>query len=150
MIDENIIKIYADWSCIWNPWPWGYAGILMYKDSSKTVSGSESKTTNNRMELKAVIESLKSLKNKNIPIKIYVDSEYVYKWITEYINWWINKWWKTSSKEEVKNKDLREELYELNKFYKPSWNWVKAHSDNHMNNLVDKLARKEANKLIKI
>lgn len=145
---QEIIKIYADGSCIGNPWPGGYAAILMYKENLKTISGWEPDTTNNRMELKAVIKALESLKAKNIPIEIYVDSKYVYDWITKYIHDWVEKNWKTSTKQDVKNIDLWKELSDATNGFKITWNWVKAHSDNHMNNLVDKLARKEANKLV--
>ena len=146
-MEESYIRIYADWSCLGNPGPWGYAAILMYWDNSKTIKWKEENTTNNRMELKAVIEALKALKKTNIKVYIYIDSDYVYKGITSYINSWEKNNWKTSSKEEVKNKDLWQELSGLNKSYKIEWNWVEAHSDDQLNNLVDKIARKEAESL---
>lgn len=144
----DIIKIYTDWSCLWNPWPWWYAAILLYRDNSKNIVWGELETTNNRMELMAVIKALQSIKNKNIPIEIYVDSKYVSDWISKYLPNWINNWWKLSNKQDVKNKDLWIELHSLTKWIKNiNWNWVKAHSVDLMNNLVDKLARDEATKL---
>lgn len=146
-MDTNIIKIYADGSCLGNPWYGGYWAILVYKEDSKIVCGSENNTTNNRMELKAVIEWLKSLKSNKIPIEIFVDSKYVCVGITEYLDNWKSNWRKLATKQLVKNKDLWIELEDLIDQFKISWNWVKWHSDDLMNNLVDKIARKEAKKL---
>lgn len=142
---EDVLKIYADGSCIGNPWPWWYAAILMYQDSSKTISWAQWDTTNNRMELTAVIQALKAIKKDDVPIEFYVDSSYVRDWITKYIDNWQSNWWKTADRNDVKNQDLWQELLELTKRYKNlSRNWVKWHSTNHMNNLVDKIAKKQA------
>lgn len=146
-METNIIKIYTDGSCLGNPWYWGYWAILVYKEDSKIVCGSENNTTNNRMELKAVIEWLKTLKSNKIPIEIYIDSKYVSLGITEYLDNWKVNWRKLSTKQPVKNKDLWIELDELIGQFKINWHWVKWHSDDLMNNLVDKIARKEAKKL---
>ncbi len=148
-MEEEKIRIYTDGSCLWNPWNWWYAAILLYKDNSKTVKWGEKNTTNNRMELKAIISALKELKKSNIHIEVYTDSNYVYKWITQYIKNWKNNNWKTSDKQDVKNKDLWEELYELNLKFKIKRNWVKWHADDQLNNLVDKIAQKEAKKFEK-
>ncbi len=142
------IKMYSDWSCLWNPGPGGYASILMYNDNSKTISGSENNTTNNRMELMAVIKWLQAIKKKDIPVKIYVDSNYVCEWVEKYLPKWLENWWKLSNKQDVKNKDLWQELNEtIKKFKNLERNWVKGHSNDPLNDLVDKLARKEAIKL---
>ncbi len=139
------IKIYTDWSCLWNPWPWWYAAILMYWENSKKISWYELNTTNNRMELRAVIEALLLLKSNKIPIKMYVDSKYVADWVSNYLSKWESNNWKLSNKQDVKNQDLWKELSKLiKKFDKIERNWVKAHNNNPMNELVDKLARKEA------
>lgn len=143
-MSDEIIKIYADWSCLWNPWKWWYAAILMYKDNIKTIKWSEINTTNNRMELKAVIEALKVIKLKDMQVSIYIDSKYVYDWITNYINSWNNNNWLKSNNEPLKNVDLWKELVQLNISLKVSWNWIKWHSDNHLNNLVDKIAKQQA------
>lgn len=146
-MDTEIIKIYADWSCIWNPGPWGYAAIMFFGDNSKTIVWSQVSTTNNRMELTSVIEALKLIKSKKYPIEIYSDSKYVNEWITQYIDNWKKNWWKSANKQPVKNQDLWEALDKLREWLKISWIWVKGHADNHLNNLVDKLARREAEKL---
>lgn len=143
---NDIIKIYADWSCLWNPWPWWFAAILIYWDKTKTIKWSEKDTTNNRMELSAIIQALKSIKTNWIPINIFVDSQYVKTWITTHIDKWLINWRLTANKEPVKNKDLWIELYDLNKKLKPNWNWVRWHADDAINNLVDKIAKKEAKK----
>ncbi|MEF2174827.1 MAG: ribonuclease HI [Candidatus Absconditabacteria bacterium] len=146
-METNIIKIYTDGSCLGNPGYGGYGAILVYKEDSKIVCGSENNTTNNRMELKAVIEGLKTLKSNKIPIEIYIDSKYVSLGITEYLDNWKVNGRKLSTKQPVKNKDLWIELDELIGQFKINWHWVKGHSDDLMNNLVDKIARKEAKKL---
>ena len=111
---------------------------------NKEISGSEKDTTNNRMELLAPINALKEM-NPNEQIEIYTDSQYVKLGITEWINKWVVNNWKTSKKEDVKNKDLWIELYNLNKSLDVKWNWVKAHAGNTMNEKVDLLAKKAAN-----
>ncbi len=121
-------------------------GLQFIKDEKdiKKISGSEKNTTNNRMELLAPINALKDMK-PGVEIKIYTDSQYVKNGITEWINTWLSNNWKTSKKEDVKNKDLWIELYNLNKSLNVQWNWVKAHDGNPMNEEVDLLAKKAAN-----
>lgn len=148
-MNTETIKIYSDGSCIWNPWPWGYASILFFWENSKTIVWSQVDTTNNRMELKSVIEALKLIKSKKYNIEIYSDSKYVNEWITQYIENWKKNWWKSANKQPVKNKDLWQELDALTVWMKIQRNWIKWHADNHLNNLADKLARKEAEKLMK-
>ena len=110
----------------------------------RKISGNEKNTTNNRMELLAPINALKDMK-PGVEIKIYTDSQYVKNGITEWINTWLANNWKTSKKEDVKNKDLWVELYNLNKSLNIKWNWVKAHAGNPMNEQVDLMAKKAAN-----
>ena len=112
-------------------------------DETKEISGSERNTTNNRMELLAPINALKEMK-QNEQIEIYTDSQYVKLGITGWINKWVLNNWKTSKKEDVKNKDLWVELYNLNETLNVKWNWVKAHAGNTMNEKVDQLAKKAA------
>ncbi len=147
-MNENIIKIYSDWSCIGNPWPWWYASILVFGESNKIISWWEAETTNNRMELTAVITGLSSLKSDKYNIQMYVDSKYVYDGITQYIDNWQKNWRKSATKQPVKNQDLWLQLVEVSSKFKISWNHVMAHKDDILNNLVDKIARKEANKFI--
>ena len=110
----------------------------------KKISGNEKNTTNNRMELLAPINALKDMK-PGVEIKIYTDSQYVKNGITEWINSWLANNWKTSKKEDVKNKDLWLELYNLNQSLDVNWNWVKAHDGNPLNEEVDLLAKQAAN-----
>ena len=139
-----MIKIFTDGSCLENPGNGGWAAIINDDGDIKKISGSEKNTTNNRMELMAPINALKEI-NPNKEIEIYTDSQYVKLGITEWINKWVVNNWKTSKKEDVKNKDLWIELYDLNKSLDVKWNWVKAHAGNIMNEKVDLLAKKAAN-----
>ena len=127
-----MIKIYTDGSCLTNPGDGGWAAIITINGEIKEISGSEKNTTNNRMELLAPIRALKEMKQSD-QIEIYTDSQYVKLGITEWINTWVVNNWKTSKKEDVKNKDLWVELYDLNKSLNVKWNWVKAHAGNVMN-----------------
>ena len=138
-----MIKVYTDGSCIGNPGNGGWAAIINNNGNIKKISGSEKKTTNNRMELMAPINALKSIDSK-YEIEIYTDSQYVKLGITEWINTWIKNSWQTSKKEDVKNKDLWLDLYNLNKSLNVKWIWVKAHAGNPLNEEVDLLAKKAA------
>ena len=138
-----MIEIYTDGSCFENPGNGGWAAIIKINENIKKISGSEKNTTNNRMELLATINALKSI-NSDEEINIYTDSQYVKLGITEWINTWVKNNWKTSKKEDVKNKDLWTELYNLNRTLKVKWVWIKAHAGNPLNEEVDLLAKKAA------
>ena len=129
-----------------NPGPGGWGAVLMYNEAKKEISGGAKDTTNNIMEITAVIEALKMLK-RDCEVDLYSDSAYV---VNAFNNGWIYNWiknnWKTSSKEPVKNKELWEELYELTKKHKVNFIKVKGHSDNEFNNRCDELARNEIDK----
>ena len=112
-----MIKIYTDGSCLENPGNGGWAAIINNNGDIKKINGSEKNTTNNRMELMAPINALKSISSDN-EINVYTDSQYVKLGITEWINTWVKNNWQTSKKEDVKNKDLWLELYDLNKLLK--------------------------------
>lgn len=138
-MDEVII--YTDGACSGNPGPGGWGAILMYKDSKKEISGGNKNTTNNIMEMTAVIEALKLLKHP-CKVKLYSDSAYVVNAFLQ--NWtknWIKNNWKTSDKKDVKNKELWQELIELTKIHNVTFIKVKGHSDNEYNNRCDELAR---------
>ena len=138
-MDEVII--YTDGACSGNPGPGGWGAILMYKDSKKAISGGNKNTTNNIMEMTAVIEALKLLKHP-CKVKLYSDSAYVVNAFLQ--NWtknWIKNNWKTSDKKDVKNKELWQELIELTKIHNVTFIKVKGHSDNEYNNRCDELAR---------
>ena len=139
-----MIKIYTDGSCLQNPGNGGWAAIINSDSGVKKISGNEKNTTNNRMELMATISALKE-RSSNEDIEIYTDSQYVKLGITEWINNWLKNNWQTSKKEDVKNKDLWLELYNLDKSLNVKWNWVKAHAGNPLNEEVDLLAKKAAN-----
>ena len=139
-----MIKIYTDGSCMSNPGNGGWAAIININGKIKKISGNEKNTTNNRMELMAPINALKNINSKD-PIEIFTDSKYVKNGITEWINTWVLNNWKTSKKEDVKNKDLWLELHKLNQSLSVKWNWVKAHAGDPLNEEVDIMAKKAAN-----
>ena len=138
-----MIEIYTDGSCLTNPGNGGWAAIINKDGKITKISGNEKDTTNNRMELLAPINALKDLDSKS-QIEIYTDSQYVKLGITEWIHKWIKNNWQTSKNEDVKNKELWIELYELTKLFEINWIWVKAHSGNILNEEVDLLAKKAA------
>ena len=138
--------IYTDGACIGNPGKGGWAAIIIEPTGEREIVGFEKSTTNNRMELKAVIEALKEIEI-NSQISLFSDSKYVIDGITKWIkNWKINDW-KTTNKKEIKNLDLWMDLDKLTSKFKITWNWVKAHSASEYNNKVDRLARNEAEKI---
>ena len=135
------VTIYTDGACSGNPGPGGWGAMLMYKGNKKEISGGKENTTNNVMELTAVIEGLKLLKFP-CKVKLYSDSAYVVNaFIQKWIYGWIKNGWKNSSKEPVKNKELWQELYELTKTHEVEFIKVKGHADNEFNNRCDELAR---------
>ena len=135
------VKIYTDGACSGNPGPGGWGAILMYRDVEKEISGGSKDTTNNIMELTAVIEALKLLKFP-CEVQVYSDSSYVVNtFLQGWIYNWIKKNWKTSGNDEVKNKELWKELYSLTKIHTVKFIKVKGHSDNEFNNRCDELAR---------
>jgi ribonuclease HI len=145
MTIEKII-IYTDGACLGNPGNGGWGAILIYKEHQKEISGFEKETTNNRMEMQAVIQALRAVK-KPLEIEIYTDSKYVMDGITSWIKSWKQNNWRNANRKPVKNADLWRELDEEVAKHKINWHWVKGHSGNHYNEIVDKLARKAAEKL---
>ena len=136
-----MIKIYTDGACSGNPGRGGWAAIILDGDKIEKISGSKDNTTNNRMELTAVISALKYVKDKNL--EIYTDSKYTKDGIEKWISNWKKNGWKTANKQDVKNKDLWSELDQLNSEKFVQWNWVKGHGDDQYNNMADELARSE-------
>ena len=142
------IKIYTDGACIGNPGPGGWAAIVLLENEKKELFGGEKLTTNNRMELTAAIKALEycaKQEGKQLSLKhvrIFTDSTYVKEGITVWINNWEKNNWKTADKKNVKNVDLWKKLKELVQSNRVEWNWVKGHSDDPMNDLADKLAKK--------
>lgn len=138
------VAIYTDGACLGNPGPGGWAALLKYEGRERMISGSESETTNNRMEMRAVVEALTVLKEP-CRVTIYTDSRYVMHAFTE--NWiagWKQKGWKTSAGKDVANQDLWLELDALIQKHQVSWQWVKGHDGHPENERVDKEARKAA------
>ncbi len=138
-----MIKIYTDGSCLENPGNGGWAAIIIDDGKKTRIKGSKKNTTNNQMELLAPIEALKKIP-KSSEVQIFTDSKYVKSGITEWIHNWKKNGWKTADKQTVKNKELWEELDLLANQFKISWNWVKAHSTDELNNEVDLIAREAA------
>ena len=135
------VTIYTDGACSGNPGPGGWGSILMMGENRKEISGGSANTTNNIMELTAVIEALKMLK-RPCKVNIYSDSAYVVNaFVQKWIYGWMKKGWKTAGNEPVKNKELWQELYELTKIHDVTFNKVKGHADNEFNNRCDELAR---------
>ena len=135
------VTIYTDGACSGNPGPGGWGAILMLGENRKEISGGKKDTTNNVMELTAVIEALKLLK-RPCKVDLYSDSAYVVNaFLQNWILGWIKNGWKNSSKEEVKNKELWQELFSLTKIHDVTFHKVKGHADNEYNNRCDELAR---------
>jgi ribonuclease HI len=142
------VSIYTDGACSGNPGNGGYAAILIFNGIEKVISGFEKDTTNNRMELLAVINGLKALKEP-CEVDLYSDSQYVVDAFNQgWINNWKNNGFKTSNKKEVKNVDLWTILLELNDIHKINFIKVKGHADNEFNNRCDKIAVSEYKKLV--
>ncbi len=141
------VEIYTDGACSGNPGPGGYCAILIYGKIEKIVSGNEIETTNNRMELLAVIKGLECLKEVCY-VNLYSDSQYVIEAFNqEWIFAWEQNGWKTAGKKQVKNVDLWQKLLELYKLHKINFIKVKGHADNEYNNRCDKIAVQEYKKL---
>ena len=135
----NKVEIFTDGACKGNPGPGGWGAILRYGTTEKEIYGASKNTTNNIMELTAVIESLKNL-NKPCELIITTDSKYVKNGITEWIHNWKKNGWRTAAKKEVKNKELWIELDSLIQIHSITWDWVKGHSGHPENERADSLA----------
>ncbi|MGH2647558.1 MAG: ribonuclease HI [Ginsengibacter sp.] len=137
----NIIKIYTDGASRGNPGPGGYGVVLLWGNHKKELSQGFKRTTNNRMELMAVIAALEALKKNNLDLVIYSDSSYVVKAVME---GWLVKWIKTNFKGKIKNRDLWERYDELSRSHHIQFKWVKGHAENMYNNRCDMLATEAA------
>ena len=140
----SVVEIYTDGACRGNPGPGGWAAFLSLNGTEREISGAEPATTNNRMELTAVIRALEALK-RPVPALIFTDSEYVRRGVTEWMDGWKARGWRTASRQPVKNLDLWQRLHELVGKHKASghsleWRWVKGHSGVPGNERVDRLA----------
>ncbi|MDA1343321.1 MAG: ribonuclease HI [Proteobacteria bacterium] len=136
---NDVVIIYTDGACRGNPGPGGWGVILSYKGNAKELYGGEPETTNNRMELTAVINALETL-TKPCAVQINSDSKYVLQGITEWMDNWKKRDWKTASKSPVKNEDLWRRLDAARLPHNIEWLWVKGHSGNSGNDRADQLA----------
>ncbi|NVK34417.1 MAG: ribonuclease HI [Rhodobacteraceae bacterium] len=140
MSDSNRVTIYTDGACSGNPGPGGWGAILRYGDHERELCGGAAETTNNRMELTAAIEALKTLK-RACAIDLYTDSTYVRSGIKEWISGWKRNNWRTAAKKPVKNAELWQELDEARQRHDVTWHWVKGHAGHPENERADELAR---------
>jgi len=141
------VEIYADGACRGNPGPGGCGAVLRCGDKEKTLYGGEAETTNNRMELTAVIKALECLKGNKWPVLIVTDSKYVLQGMTEWIEGWKRKGWRTASKKPVVNAELWQQLDALVQNFDIQWEWVKGHSGHPENELADQLANRGIDEL---
>ena len=138
-----VIEIFSDGSCLGNPGPGGWGVLLRWRGHEKELSGAEQETTNNRMELTAAIKALEAVR-KPSSIILTTDSRYVIQGITEWLDGWVAKGWKTASKQPVKNQDLWQALHHAIQPHQIEWRWVKGHAGHDDNERVDQLARTAA------
>ena len=136
-----MIEIFTDGACSGNPGPGGWGAILRSGETERELFGGEPQTTNNRMEMTAVIEALRALK-KPVAAKVHTDSQYVQKGISEWIHGWKRRGWKTAGKDPVKNEDLWRELDSLAAQHEIEWIWVRGHAGHPENERADALARR--------
>ncbi len=139
MTDE--VEIYADGACKGNPGPGGWGALLRVNGRERELHGGEAATTNNRMELTAVIRALEALKGRPV-VRLYTDSQYVQKGITEWIHAWKRRGWRTADSKPVKNADLWLRLDEVANGHRIEWHWVKGHAGHPENERADALANK--------
>ncbi len=140
MQDKAITEIFTDGACSGNPGPGGYGAVIKQNGRVREISGCDPRTTNNRMEMKAVIESLRLL-GAPCRVRITTDSNYVVKGMTEWLPGWIRRNWVNAQKKPVLNRDLWEELLELTRPHEVEWRWVRGHAGHAENERCDRLAR---------
>ena len=138
-MSTEIIDIYSDGACKGNPGPGGWGALLIAGDKRREICGGEPDTTNNRMEMTAVIRALKQLK-KPSQVRVHTDSQYVQKGINEWLSGWKRRNWRTADGKPVKNQDLWRELDQLNALHTIEWKWVRGHNGHPENERADALA----------
>ena len=139
--DPDIVDIYTDGACKGNPGPGGWGALLRFKESERELFGGDPATTNNRMELQAVIEALSAL-TRSCRVRVHTDSRYVQQGITEWIHNWKRRNWRTADKQPVRNADLWKRLDELAALHDVEWIWVKGHAGHDGNERADALANR--------
>ncbi len=143
----NQVEIFTDGACRGNPGPGGWAALLVAGKERKELSGAQINTTNNRMELTAVIEALGALKRR-CAVQLYTDSKYVLQGCTEWLPGWKARGWRTAAREPVKNQDLWEQLDAAAAAQHLEWHWVRGHSGHDGNEYVDQLANRAIDRLL--
>jgi len=143
---SDVIEAFTDGACRGNPGPGGWGVLLRFNDHEKRLCGGEAETTNNRMELMAVIQALESLK-RECKVKVTSDSQYVLKGINEWMENWKKRGWKTAAKKPVKNVDLWQRLDKARENHDIEWVWVKGHSGHDENEIADELANQGIDEL---
>jgi ribonuclease HI len=138
--ENGSVEIFTDGACRGNPGPGGWGAILRYRGVEKELKGGDPATTNNRMEMMAVLEALNSL-TRSCAVDLYTDSQYVMKGMTEWLRGWKARGWKTADKKPVKNEDLWRALDEACARHRVTWHWVKGHAGHVENERADQLAR---------
>ena len=138
---RNVVEIYADGACRGNPGPGGWGALLRTRGRERELFGSEPATTNNRMELVAVIRALEALRRR-CAVRVYTDSQYVQKGISEWIRDWKRRGWRTAAKQPVKNADLWHQLDALAQGHDIEWHWVRGHAGHAENERADALANR--------
>jgi len=142
-----MVTIYTDGACRGNPGPGGWGALLMSGSHEKVLRGSESQTTNNRMELQAAIGALAALKGR-CQVSLFTDSEYLRKGVLEWLEGWKKRNWKNAAKKPVKNRDLWEQLDALLSDHEIDWHWVKGHSGDAGNERADQLANEAIDEML--
>ncbi len=145
-MSDGVVEISTDGACLGNPGPGGWGAVLRYKGTEKQLSGAETDTTNNRMELQAAIEALAALTRPSTVI-LYTDSVYVRDGITKWVAGWQRNGWKTAAKKPVKNVELWQRLVLEQQRHTVEWRWVKGHNGDHYNEIADTLATGAARSL---
>ena len=140
MSEENVVELFTDGACSGNPGPGGWGVLLRWRGNERELSGGETPTTNNRMELMAAIEGLKALK-RPAQVRVWTDSVYVRDGITKWIHGWKRSGWKTADKKPVKNVDLWQALLAAAESHDIEWRWIKGHAGHAENERADALAR---------
>lgn len=143
---SDVIEAFTDGACRGNPGPGGWGVLLRFNDHEKRLCGGEAETTNNRMELMAVIQALESLK-RECKVKVTSDSQYVLKGINEWMENWKKRGWKTAARKPVKNVDLWQRLDKARENHDIEWVWVKGHSGHDGNEIADELANQGIDEL---
>ena len=144
--NPGIVELYTDGACRGNPGPGGWGVLMRFNGHEKELFGGDAATTNNRMELMAAIQALETL-SRPCKIHLYTDSKYVMQGITEWINQWKARGWKTAAKKPVKNVDLWQRLDKARERHTIEWHWVKGHSGHDENERADQLANRGIDEL---